>query len=90
MSKTVPLTVPSADEMRDRFAYLQEQINAIEKKSSPLRLKRDALVNKHAEEIRALEADYKKIEEPLFDMKMELGNLVRLLKGATGKTEVPA
>lgn len=82
-----PLVLPSSEDMRKRFHFLREAVARIEEQSAPVRAERDALVNQSAAEIAALEAQYKELEAPLFDMKMEMGDLVRLLKGSTGPVE---
>lgn len=85
MKKALPFKLPAKADLQQRFHELRAEIEAIEKQSTPLRLKRDVLVNKHVDEIADLEKQYKKIEEPLYDMKMELGDLVRALKGDTAR-----
>lgn len=78
------LNLPSQEDLQARFHYLKEQVASIEAKAAPLRAKRDDLVNKNIEAIQTLEKQFKEIEEPLFDMKMEMSTLVALLKGRTG------
>lgn len=86
MTKTIPsaLKLPSQEELQARFHYLKEEVEKIEGKAGPIRAKRDDLVNKNIEAIQALEKQVKEIEAPLFDMKMEMGQLVAILKGRTG------
>lgn len=79
------LVLPSEDDMRARAVYLREEIERIEAESAPLRAKRDELVNRHGEEIRALETKYKDVEKTLYDNKTEYAALVRLLKGGVEK-----
>ncbi len=82
---TKPLSLPSADDMRKRFHYLRSEVERIETEARPLRDQRDDLANRLNDEIAGLEGQYKAIEAPLFGMKMEMGDLVRLLKGDTGE-----
>lgn len=85
MAKAPALKLPSNEEMKARFHDLGKEVAAIEAKSGPLRAERDKLVNENALKIKAMDEKIKKVEDGLFDIKMERGNLVRLLKGATGE-----
>lgn len=87
-TKAPALKIPSKEQMQQRFHELQDEINAHEAKTAPKRQKREELIAKHEKEIRALEAEVAKMDGDvkLFDMKMELGDLVRLLKGHTGES----
>lgn len=82
---TQPLKLPSSEDMRKRFHYLRAEVDRIEAEARPMREARDELANRLTGEIAELEAQYKAVEQPLFDMKMEMGDLVRLLKGDTGE-----
>ncbi len=77
------LKLPPEDDMRERFAYLNAEIDRIQAETTPLREKRDELVNAHSKEIKALEMEYLEKEHSLFPMKQELASLARLLKGKT-------
>jgi hypothetical protein len=73
--------------MRKRFHELREAVEAVEKKSGPLRKKRDDLLAKYEPEVKKLEREYLGIEEGLADMKIEMGAISRFLKGATSEPE---
>lgn len=79
------LKLPTKDDMKARFHYVQSEVKRIEDETGPLREKRDELVNQNIKEIQKLEDQYLKIERDgnLFDLKMEASNLVTLLRGDT-------
>lgn len=77
------ITMPTREEMRSRFKELQTEIEKIEGKAAPLREKRDRFVNESDAKAKAMAADYLKIEEPLVDLKNELGLISRALGGRT-------
>lgn len=85
MADPKPLNLPTTEDMRARFHFVAAEVEKVEKVSGPLRAKRDALVNKHAEQVAKLDAEIKEAEEGLFDIKVEQGNLARLLRGQTGE-----
>ena len=71
--------------MRKRFHELKAQVDEIEARSKPLR-DRYTEVSQAAEvQLKVLSDEFKVIEAPLYDMKMELGALARALNGKTGK-----
>jgi uncharacterized coiled-coil DUF342 family protein len=76
--------------MRDRFAELGKQRDAILAKSTPLREKRDAHVNQARETEAKMNTAIKKVEVDLFDIDQERGMLVRALGGKTGEPETEA
>ncbi len=79
------LKLPTKDDMKARFRYIQAEVKRIEDASGPLRAKRDELVNQNIKEIQKLEDQYLKLESDgnLFDLKMEASQLVTLLRGDT-------
>lgn len=70
-------------EFRARFAELQGEIAAIEAKSAPLRVKRDVHVQKARKVEDDMNADIRKAEKGLYEMKQELAMLSRALGGKT-------
>lgn len=72
------------EQMRARFHELGNQREKILAESTPLRQVRDAIVREVEPRIKELERQFKKIEEPLFDLDMERAALARALKGKTG------
>lgn len=77
------------NELRARFAEIKVQVEAIESASAPLREKRDRHVQKAREAEDKMNAEIKAAEAGLFDLKQEMGMIVRALNGKTGtpKTE---
>lgn len=90
--KASPLKLPSKSELQQRFHELKAEIETHEAKTLPIRQKREELIAKHEKEIRELEAKFNKMDGDvgLFDMKMELGQIVNILKGHTGDPAVEA
>jgi hypothetical protein len=78
------ITMPSPESMRKRFHELNREIAVIEKKTAPMREKRDKFVNEQDAKAKAMAAEYLKIEEPLVALKNELGLISRALGGRTG------
>lgn len=72
--------------MRDRFKEANAEIAAIEAASAPLREQRDELRRQIAPleaKERELNKQIKVTEDGLFELKNEVGSLVRALKGKT-------
>jgi hypothetical protein len=78
------ITMPTHEEMRVRFKQLQAEIEAIEKKTAPMRAKYDKFVNESDAKAKSMAAEYLKIEEPLVALKNEFGTIARALGGRTG------
>lgn len=70
-------------QLRNAFWAKKAQIDAIQAQVAPLRVKYDALVAQQKAALDPLITQIKTLEAPLFDMKNELGDLVRSLAGAT-------
>ncbi len=66
------------DLLRQKFNEVQKKINKIEGKSIPLRKERDDILNTAKAHAQEIEAEYKKIEEPLFELKQELSRLSKV------------
>ena len=77
----------NADEMRKRFHELGAKREEILARTTPLREKRDALVQEYAPRVRELEKEIRKVETEggLFDLDQERAALARALKGKTGE-----
>ena len=72
--------------LRDRFREVCAERDAIRDAAAPARAARDALqgeVDALVERQRALAAEFKKIEAPLFDLDNEIAALARALKNET-------
>jgi hypothetical protein len=72
------------DALRARFHELKAQIKDIETKSAPLRQEHDRVAQTMDAKCRELATKFKAIEAPLYDMKCELGMIVKALGGKTG------
>jgi len=85
------LNIPTKEEARARFWELKTAIDAVEAQTAPLRVARDAHVNKARDqdaemmtEIRGIEAEV--IDgKSMFDAKMELAACARLAGGVVGE-----
>lgn len=77
------------DEMRDRFAQLQTEIDHIRGLAAPVReaydAKRNEIMRLEREELRPIVAKMQEIEAPLYDMQQELAMISRALNGRTGR-----
>jgi len=72
--------------MRARFHEAKAERAALEAQLAPKRARRDALAARIAAleaEIRPLNAELKVEQQPLFDLDMEIGMIVRALNGKT-------
>lgn len=77
----------SIDAMKKRFHELGAQRDAIVSASAPANAVRDAIrdrLNQLERMAKALSAEIKRIEAPVFEIDMERGRLVRALQGKTG------
>lgn len=72
------------DSLRARFHELGTQRDAIIGKATPLREKRDALVNKAREDEKAINDKIREAEAGLYDLDQERAMIVRALGGKTG------
>lgn len=73
--------------MRARFHAAKAERAALEAELAPKRAQRDELAGRIAAleaEIRPLNAELKIAQQPLFDLDMEIGTIVRALNGRTG------
>ena len=70
--------------LRKAFAEKTAKRDEIRAKATPLRERRDKIVNKAREEEVALNKEIAQIEKPLFDLDMEISSLSRALSGKTG------
>lgn len=78
------MEMPTAEEMRVRFADLQARRASILAASMPLRQSRDDLVNAAREQEALLNAEIREAEEGLFDIDQESAMIARALGGKTG------
>jgi hypothetical protein len=69
----------SLDAQRARLTDLKAQRDAIQKKSAPLRAKRDAYVNTAMQKERAMNDEIRTVEDGLFDLVQEIAFLTRAL-----------
>lgn len=79
----VDLSSPEA--MRTEFRNLTAQKDAIEADLGPLRVQRDAVTAQYRQDVTVLNAQIKTLSEPLLAIDMQIGALVRALKGKTGR-----
>ena len=73
----------SEDGLRKSFVDISAQIASIRAKSSPLRARRDAHVQKASAIEAVMNDEIAEIETPLFDLDQTAARIVRALNGKT-------
>lgn len=73
-------------QLRDTYASLEKEVAAVDAQTAPLRAERDEITAKiqpYEDKARELAKEYMRIEAEagLFDMKMQLGALAKVLGG---------
>jgi len=79
------------DEKRVRFHEMRKQVEDMEAALKPERDKYDAAVQAFEKKIAPIKANIKAAEKPIFDLKQEIGQLARELRGPDGiiRTALP-
>lgn len=74
----------TAEGMRARFNELTAEHDRLIAELEPLQEKRDAYVNETAAKVKEMDAEIRKLRDPLFEVDQERGLLVKALSGKTG------
>ena len=75
---------PSEDSMRKEFWRLKAEVEAMEAEIAPLRAEYDKINQDFHKKIEPIRKKLKTAEAPLFDLKNQMGMIVRALGGRTG------